>query len=312
MESLPPDILYNVNLAVKKKVCSLRKNKSQKKRKTIRLKRNIIQRTKQVKKSNKGRSTQQICKQVNQPTITVTYPLTMNLVLPQADSLTTVHAPPILLDKSTVPRGQMLPVCQDQFLSASFKFVENNWINQASAFTNAASCAFTSSAISHTSLPQMGQDPSSSHILWDVTSSQVDPVAYPSINSGPTYSPPEQSVATNFIIPSVVDSPTDSPLLGPTDSVSVEDFINELFTPPSVFQSATSDDLTPENGSHPALEALCDPTLVQQSDLCSSSSLADGQCDLVSPFWMDLLLDSSDNFFFPDANLVDLVLSGST
>lgn len=44
----------------------------------------------------------------------------MDQSLPPAD------APPILLDKSAVPRGQTLPVCQDQFLPALFQSVENN------------------------------------------------------------------------------------------------------------------------------------------------------------------------------------------
>lgn len=218
----------------------------------------------------------------------------MDETLPRAHSLTTAHAPPILLDKSTVPRGQMLPVCQDQFLSASFQFVENNWINSSTAFMNATSCVFTSADISHTFLPSS----SSSHMLWDAASHQVDPVTFLSGHCGQAYTPPEKTEVCY----------TDLPQVSQPDSVSVEDFTSQLVIPPCKLQSepSSSNDLTLA-----VSEALCDSRLFQESDNCSSP-LTDSQCDVVSPFWLDLLLDSSSNLCFPDPNLVDFVLSSET
>ncbi|XP_047451144.1 uncharacterized protein LOC125014130 [Mugil cephalus] len=298
------------------KTC-LRSRKKPKQRQTG-MKRNTAKRAKlAAKKSNKDRvplkgPQQKRCNSVNQPSIAITH-VTMDQMLPQTDSLTTVHATPILLDKSTVPRGQMLPVCQDQFLPDSSHFVENNWISPASEFLNPASCAFTRPKSSHASAPQMRPDPSTSHM--EVTSSHMDPVAFPSVNFGQAFSSPGQSTVTNFILSSVEQSQIGSPLIGPSDRASAEDFTNHLFFSPSTFQSATSssNDLTPENGVCSVSEAPCALSLAQESDLCSSSPLTHSQCDMTSPFWLDLLLDSSSsNLCFPDANLVDLVLSSET
>ncbi|XP_044057381.1 uncharacterized protein LOC122878560 isoform X2 [Siniperca chuatsi] len=315
-ETLPPNILSKVNKAVEENVSSSCKNvqRSQKKRRTVRLQRNTFQRAKPgAKKSTEDhvprRCTQQkICKQVNQPSITITNPLTMDQTLPPGDGPTTVHAP-ILLDKSAVPRGQMLPVCQDQFLPASFQSVENNWMNPTSAFMNPTSCAFTSAMISRTFLPKMGPHPSSSHVLWDVTPSLVDPVAFTSGNFGQAYSPPEQTTVTNFIVPPVEQCQIDSPLVGSTDSISSVDFTNQPLVPSA---TSSSHDLTPENGNQPVSDALCDLRLLQENDLCSSSPLTDSPQDVVSPFWLDLLLDTNGNLCFPDANLVNIVLSPYT
>lgn len=234
---------------------------------------------------------QKICKQVNQPSSTITNPVTKDQVLPPADGLTTVHAPPILLDKSSVPWGQMLPVCQDQFLSASFQSVENNWINPTSAVMNPTSCAVTSAMMSRTYFPQTGLHLSKSHVLWDVSPGLVEP---------------------NLIPPPVGQGQIDSPLVGPADSVSASDFTNQPLIPFSMFQTSSSDDLTPEAANQPVSEALCDSRLLQQSDLCSSSPLTDSPQDVVNPFWLDLLLDTSGNMCFPDANLVNIVLSPYT
>lgn len=233
-------------------------------------------------------------------------------MLPPADGLTTVHAPPILLDKSSVPRGQMLPVCQDQFLSASFQSVENNWMNPTSAFMNPASGAFASAMIGRTFLPQVGPHPPSS--LWDVTPGLVDPVALPSVNFVQAHRPSEETTVTNLITPLAEQSQSDSPLVGPADGGSAADFTHQPLVPSSMFQSATSsrDDLTPENGNQPESDALCDSGLIQESDLCSSSPLTDSPQDVVSPFWLDLLLDGNGNLCFPDANLVNIVLSPYT
>lgn len=157
-------------------------------------------------------------------------------------------------------------------------------------------------------LPQMGLHPSSSHVLWDVTPGLADPVVLPSVNFSQAYSPPEQTTVTNFIIP-----PVEVRLiflwLAPL-SVSAVDFANQPLVPSSRLQSATSssDDLTPENGNQPVSDAGCDSRLLQESDLCSSSRLTDSPHDVVSPFWLDLLLDTNVNLCFPDANLVNIVL----
>ncbi|XP_071352284.1 uncharacterized protein [Trachinotus anak] len=302
METLPPDILSEVNKAVEEKASSLWMNtqRQQKKRRTVKLKRNTSQRAKRAAKKSaeenvSWRYTQQTdCKQETRPSIAITNPLKMDQMLPTAEGLTTVHAPPILLDKSAVPRGQMLPVCQDQSLSASFQSVENNWMNLAPAFTNPTSCAFTSAMIS-CSLPQMALDPSSSHVPWDVSPGLVDSVAVSSMDFGPNYSPPEQTTVTNLIAPAV-------------------DFTNQPPIPLSVFPSATStsDDLTPENRSQPVPDALCDPRFLQESDLNRSSPVTDSAQDALSPFWLDLLLNTNNNLNFPDANLGNMVLSPNT
>lgn len=230
-------------------------------------------------------------------------------MFPTAEGLATVHAPPILLDKSSVPRGQMLPVCQDQFLSASFQSVENNWMNLTSAFMNPTSTAFTSAVVS-CPLPQMGLGPPLNHMLWDVPPGLVDVGALASVNFGPAYIPPEQT-ETNFVLSPGDQSQIDSPLAGLTDSVSAVDFTHQPLVP--LFQSvaSSSEDLTPESGNQPVPDALCESRVLQESDLHSSSPLTDSSQD-VSPFWLDLLLDTNGNLSFPDANLVNIVLSPYT
>ncbi|XP_029302975.1 uncharacterized protein LOC115018219 isoform X2 [Cottoperca gobio] len=302
-ETLPPDILSKVNKAVEAKVSGSCKNvqRQQKKRRTLRTNKNTLQREKPAAKKSTEGHVSRIC----------TRPPTMDPTLPQTDSLTTVHAPPILLDKSSVPRGQMLPVCQDQFLSASFQSVENNWINPASAFVNPTSCAFPPAMISHTFLSQMGPHPSS---LWDGTAVLVDPVALPLVNFGQAFSPPDHTTVTNSVIPLVEQGQIDSPLVGQTDRVSALDSINQPHAPFSMFQctASSSDDLTPEAGNQPVSDVLCDSRLLQGNDFCSSSTLTDSPQDVVSPFWLDLLLDTNGNMCFPDANLVNIVLSPYT
>ncbi|XP_039986564.1 uncharacterized protein LOC120791855 isoform X2 [Xiphias gladius] len=315
-ETLPPDILSKVNRAVEENVGGLWKNtqRPQKKRRTVRLKKNTSKRAKPAaKKATENHVSRRCtphenCKKQNQPSITITNPLTMDQLLPTAEGLTTAHAPPILLDKSAVPWGQMLPVCQDQFLSASFQSVENNWLKPTSAFMNPTSCAFTSEIIS-SSLPQTGLDPSSSHVVLDVPPGPADPVSLSSVTLGPAYNPPEPTTVANFILPPGDPSQIDSPLVGLTDSVSAVDFTNQPLVPLSVFQSAAS---IAENGNQPVPDALCDSRLLQESDLYSSSPLTDSPQDGVSPFWLDLLLDASGNLSFPDANLVNTVLSPYT
>ncbi|XP_032358657.1 uncharacterized protein LOC116671454 [Etheostoma spectabile] len=320
-QTLPPSILSKVNKAVEANMnCSWKNVKMpQKKRRTVGQKKNTLPGAKPAaKKSTKDhvsrRCTQQICKQVTQPSSTATSPLTMDQMLPPADSLTTAHAPPILLDKSAVPRGQMLPVCQDQFLSSSFQSVEKNWINLTSAFINPTSCAFPPAMIRPTFLPQVGSHPSSSHALWDVDPGLVDPVALPSVNFGQAYSPPDPTAVANFITPPVEQGPIHSSLVGTTDSDSAVDFTNQPLIPFSMFQSATtsSNELTPEAGNVPVPDALCDSRLLQESDLCSSSPLTDSPQDVVNPLWLDLLLDTNGSLCFPDANLVNVVLSPYT
>lgn len=66
----------------------------------------------------------------------------MDQTLVQAGSLNPVHARPILLDKSIVPRGQMLPVRQDQFLSALFQIMEDHFLNKPSASQDFTSSSF--------------------------------------------------------------------------------------------------------------------------------------------------------------------------
>nr|XP_033486952.1 uncharacterized protein LOC117259608 isoform X2 [Epinephelus lanceolatus] len=279
-ETLPPGILSKVNEAVEADVSGSWKNKEkpQQKRRTVRLKKNSLQRAKPAAKKST-----------------------------EADGLTTAHALPILLDKSAVPRGQMLPVCRDQFLSASFEPAENDWMNPTP-------CAFTSAMMSHTFLPQIGLQPSSSPMFWDATPDLVDPVALPSVNFGQAYSPPEQTTITNFIVPLVEQGQFSSSLAGPTDSVSAGDFTNQPLIPFSVFQSATlsSDNLIPEAGYLPVSDTLCDSGLLQENNLCSSSSLTDSPYGVDNPSWLDLLLDTNGNLCFPDAHLVNIVLSPYT
>ncbi|XP_031153286.1 uncharacterized protein LOC116048355 isoform X2 [Sander lucioperca] len=315
-QTLPPNILSEVNKAVEANVSCSWKNVQmpQKKRRTVGLKKNTLHRAKPTAKKftedhvSRRCTRQKICKQVTQPSSTVTSPLTIDQMLPPADGLATVHAPPILLDKSAVPWGQMLPVCQDQFLSASFQSVEKNWIKMTSAFINPTSCAFPPAMIRPTFLP------SSSHALWDVDPGLVDPVALPSVNFGQAYSPPEQTTVANFIMPPVEQGPIHFPMVGTTDSDSAVDFTNQPLIPFSMFQSATSrsNELTPEAGNEPVSDALCDSRLLQESDLCSSSPLTDSPQDVVNPLWLDLLLDTNGNLCFPDANLVNVVLSPYT
>lgn len=100
---------------------------------------------------------------------------------------------------------------------------------------------------------------------------------------------------------------TDLPQVSQPDIVSV-DFTSQLVISPCKLQRepSSSDDVTLA-----VSEALCDSRLFPDSANCSSL-LTDSQCDVVSPFWLDLLLDSSSNLCFPDPNLVDFVLSPET
>lgn len=138
---------------------------------------------------------------------------------------------------------------------------------------------------------------SSSHMLWDAASHQVDPVTFLSGHCGQAYTPPEKTEVCY----------TDLPQVSQPDIVSV-DFTSQLVISPCKLQRepSSSDDVTLA-----VSEALCDSRLFPDSANCSSL-LTDSQCDVVSPFWLDLLLDSSSNLCFPDPNLVDFVLSPET
>lgn len=219
----------------------------------------------------------------------------MDQTLGKADSLTTVHVQPILLDASAVPRGQKLPVRQDHF-----QFVENNWVNQRSAFTNfSSSHGFTPLTISHT-FPQVGPDPHSVQMSLEVTSDQADPVTFQPFNFDEAHRPPEPKCVFRCFDSLVKRS--DSPRIDLTDSAT-EAFPNQQVIPLSQPQSATSGsgDLMSGNETNPVPEVLSNSHFLGN----------DSQCDKVSPLWLDLFLDASNNLSFPDADL-ESVLSLET
>lgn len=210
-----------------------------------------------------------------------------------ADRLTTVHAQPILLDESSVPRGQKLPVTQ-----AQFQFVENIWVNQHSAFTNFSSCVFTPPN-SHI-FPQVGPDPFAIQMSLEVTSDQADSVAFQPVNLDKTHRPPEPKSAFRCFGSLVKQS--DAPHIDLADSTT-EVFPNQQVIPLSQPQGATSGsgDLISANETDPVPEVLSNSHYLGN----------DSQCDKVSPLWLDLFLDGSNNLSFPDADL-ESVLSLET
>lgn len=217
----------------------------------------------------------------------------MDQTLGNAHSLTTVHAQPILLDESAVPRGQKLPVRQDQF-----QFVENNWVKQRSAFTIFSSHGFTPLTISHT-FPQVGPDPLSIQMSLEVTSDQADPAFQP-FNFDKAHRPPQPKCVFRRFDSLVKWS--DSPRIDLTDRAT-EVFPNQQVIPLSQPESATSGsgDLMSGNETNPV------PDVLSNSHFLGN----DSRCDKVSPLWLDLFLDASNNLSFPDADL-ESVLSLET
>ncbi|XP_060902985.1 uncharacterized protein LOC132980715 [Labrus mixtus] len=302
-ETLPPNVLSKVYKAVEEKVSNSWKSKQrpQRKRKKVRLKRITSQRAQPAtEKSNEDHddtvkcTQQKLCNPVNQPPVTKSHPLTVAPMPFPAEVVTSVHAPPILLDKSAVPWGQMLPVCQDQFLSASFQSVENNLMNPTSR-------AFTSEMISPTFLPELGPDLSSYNVFWDATPDFLHPTALPSVNVCQNYSPPQQATVTHVTKLSAEQSYVGSSLVCQTASVSEN-------RPPTPL-SSSSVDVTPEDGNVSVSDVLCHSRLLLESDLCSSSPLTDSPLNTVNQFWLDLLLDTNGNLCLPDASLVNMNLS---
>ncbi|MEQ2267387.1 hypothetical protein XENORESO_005271, partial [Xenotaenia resolanae] len=217
----------------------------------------------------------------------------MDQTLVQDGRLTTGHPKPILLDKSTVPWGQMLPVGQDQILSASFQTKEDNCINKQSAFRNFTLGSFTQSALSHM-LPEMGSVPS-----CGVTSGPTDPDG---IRFNETYAPQELNYAlrnADFLL-----EHSESHLIDQHGRREAENLTNQKFISVSQNQTSTacSNDLI-----------SVDRTNTQSEVACKSFVLdADSNFDAVSPQWLDLFLDGRGNLCFPDTNLEESVFSPKT
>ncbi|XP_029923142.1 uncharacterized protein LOC115370309 isoform X2 [Myripristis murdjan] len=318
-QTLPQDVLTKVHKAVEENMKSSWKKprKPPKKRKTIRLKRNTSQIAKpSAKKSTKVHISRRQrptwhknSEEVNQPSISISLPLMMDQALSPAEGPATVHAPPILLDKSAVPRGQMLPVCQNQFPAASFQSVENNWMNSSSAFPSPASSSFTSAVIGQTFL-----EPSSSHAaaleIWDGSAGLANPAALPPANVSQPYNAPDQASVMTLILPLAEHSQGHAPLAGLNENTPAVDVMNQALVPLVAFQGATlSSDVTSERLDLSVSDTPCNLRPLEQSSLCSFSPWTHSSQDTVSPFWLDLLLDTNDSLCVLDAPVENIALS---
>lgn len=210
-------------------------------------------------------------------------------------SLTSVRARPILLDKSTVPRGQMLPVCQDQFISASFQIMEDNCINKQSAFRGFSSSSFTQSAFSRM-LPEIGPVSSLSQMPCDATSSQIDLNA---ANFTETY-PTEELNCAFRNVDSLIEH-RESQLIDQCAWGDIENLQNQKLIAMSQNQTSTpcSSDPILGDGTNSHLEVACNS--YAQGAISSSNAS--------SPQWLDLFLDSRGNLCFPDATLEESVFT---
>ncbi|XP_028320778.1 uncharacterized protein LOC114474573 [Gouania willdenowi] len=301
---LPPHILSKAIETVEKN-----SNSPNTQRKPTVLK-STAKRTRQVptKKSNHDRCLRRSCyqrilKKEILPAIIITNPLMM---VPKANThtQTMVRVSPTLLDKSTVPWGQMLPMCQNQSVVNSFPCIQNNW-------TNPAATEPTSSMSNQIVLPQMNQDPTLGQILWDGRSEYAAPATFQPVTFDQLYNQPPQNAASNHLMSSELK---DSPVAGPSPTtVPAEDFINQLLTSPAKLQSASAStwDDFPGSETRPVPEPLCDSRLFPENDLGLVSPLTDAPCDAVSPFWLDLfctddlcLSDPVDPPFLPETGFI--------
>ncbi|XP_030237356.1 uncharacterized protein LOC115561440 [Gadus morhua] len=142
---LPPDLLATVNQTVEQNMKGSwqKRENSSKRRKTSGLRKNTTQRSKPSAEKTPDnaalwRNVQPLISvSANQPNDQTAAPLLFadRPSPPRQPPPTGAVVTPILLDKSSVPRGQMLPLCQEQSFSSfsaltfsSFQYVENNWM----------------------------------------------------------------------------------------------------------------------------------------------------------------------------------------
>lgn len=203
-----------------------------------------------------------------------------------------MHTPSIFLDKSSVPRGQVLPVCQNQCPVASLQSVENNWIKSPSVFLCSTSSPIT--VTRQAFQPEVKLGPSSRHAVrleqCDATLGLVNPIALRPLNSDQAYIPLDQFTSMNFITPPTEQSQIYSPLVSLDENISA-DVLNQPLVPstdlyikvPSLLcESAAhicSHMTTSERSDHPVLSFSSLPS--KRNPLTSSPQ------DTSSPFWLE-------------------------
>ncbi|CAL8363965.1 unnamed protein product [Merluccius merluccius] len=338
--TLPPDLLNTVNKTVQQnvKVSWKKTKKPPKKRRTIRLKRNTTQRSQPS--AQKTPDNAALWRNVPPPPSVSADRRPATLLIAEQPSPPPPPpdpvAMPILLDKSSVPRGQMLRQEQPSSFStssfssstSSFQSVENNWITPPPhAF---CSSAFPSPTFSSTSSPPFNAMTASANVLQTT----VPPQATDGAVAG------DESVANHVVTLQILDPPaapvvshsSTEELATPTAAVNLDAVWNQqdqtivlsFSLPPAVHDVTIkqvqhlqplplepSVELERENAATTAAAAIgaapavrwkppFDAPPIQPSGVGGSPITTSVQ-DTVSPYWLDLLLDNCDSLSIPEA-----------
>ncbi|XP_059930999.1 uncharacterized protein LOC132474372 isoform X2 [Gadus macrocephalus] len=325
---LPPDLLATVNRTVEQNMKGSwqKRENSSKKRKTSGLRKNATQRSKPSAEKTPDnaalwRNVQPLISVLaNQPNDQTAGPLLFaDRPSPPPGAVVT----PILLDKSSVPRGQMLPLCQEQSFSSfsaptssSFQYVENNWMAPSPrAFSSPAlpSPTFSGTSCPSTALNAMTSSTNGSHrgvlpgptdtalggesAADHVVTLQIMDVAAPNVtdagsgeltttavNLDAVWDHQDQTIVLIVLPPAISDVTTTQGQHLPPEPSTLE---RENATV-AVAGSATASG---------RWEASFDAP-VQQSGV-SGSPITTGAKGKVGPYWLDLLFD--DSLCIPEA-----------
>ncbi|KAJ3591383.1 hypothetical protein NHX12_009328 [Muraenolepis orangiensis] len=213
---------------------------------------------------------------------------------------------PILLDMSSVPRGQMLPLSQEEQRSfgSSFQSVENNWMTPPPPPPPPPPRAIPSPAFPSTSRPRPvfnpGTPSSSSTLRAEsvggnaVRLQVVGGPAPPNVAGGQqmvtatavnaVWNPQDQTIVLSFSLPPVIGdvraaAAARAPLLPLEPSVELE----------RENAAAAAVVVGPATAPSPPRAAP-----IQQMGFSASPIGADVR-DTPSPYWLDLLLENSDS-----------------
>ncbi|XP_062328281.1 uncharacterized protein LOC134028644 isoform X2 [Osmerus eperlanus] len=217
--------------------------------------------------------------EAHQPNITVINPLMRDMETSQFVTPTGIPARPVLLDESTVPRGQMLPVCQNLCTAPSFKSMENNYKMFPPAFLHPTAGLVTSIMESQMFKPEMKQGPEvavSSGVRCSMHHSS--PVPSRIFNHIPMT--PDQSWFVNWTSPSLLseNQTLQASSLGLNETCPQADGLSQHHVPPPLFEDGTPSILNSAASpwaDHSAKDShYCDPPPSLSSSCLAMSTLS--------------------------------------
>ena len=240
--------------------------------------------------------------EAHQTNITVTHRLMRDMETSQFVTPTGIPARPVLLDESTVPRGQMLPVCQNLCTAPSFKSMENNYKMSPPAFLHPTAGLVTSIMESQMFKPEIKQSHAESN---DVPCSILHSSLVPSRIFNHIPMTPDQSWFVNWTSPNLLagNQTLQASSLSLNETCPQADGLNQHHGPPPLFEDGTPYILNSAASpwpDHPAKDDYCDPqpslssSCLAMSTLCSNQMAYSPQSFAASTWFDPTKLDIMD------------------